>query len=63
MNFGMYAIVVYFHVFVHFLMFLHNWIYNIGFGVVECTSYLIPTWNLTSNLKLKNTFCNSFYWD
>jgi hypothetical protein len=22
-------------------MFLHNWVYNIGFGVVVCTSYLI----------------------
>jgi hypothetical protein len=33
--------VVYFHVLFIFLMFLHNWIYNIGFGVVVCTSYLI----------------------
>lgn len=22
-------------------MFVHNWVYNIGFGVVVCTSYLI----------------------
>jgi hypothetical protein len=38
MNFGMCAIVVYFHVFVQIFNVSTQLGYNIGFGVVVCTS-------------------------